>query len=76
MSDTTPYQNYLAARAEYLGASGWLPIAPINPGGSVLWKHPTNGNVIMGDNRAAIAQEDLDFASEWREKNEKANNQD
>ncbi len=57
MSDTAPYQNYLAARAEYLGASGWLPMAPVNPGDPVLWRHPTNSKYDLTDRAASTIQE-------------------
>jgi hypothetical protein len=32
--------QFMAARAEYLRASGWVPVAPIVPGGPIWWRDP------------------------------------
>jgi hypothetical protein len=38
----------LAAEAEYLRASGWVPLAPKEPGGPVLWQLPGAGDARGG----------------------------
>jgi hypothetical protein len=33
-------ERFVAARAEYLRATGWTPLKPAAPGAPVWWRHP------------------------------------